>query len=151
MVCANTPIPECWFRDFTGPSPVRPKDPRIACYAVAYVTSKYADALVAQGKQAAIRAFLDQLDEMFSIIGNDENAVQTVMTEEQGRRASRPASSVFLDGMVWDWGEQPFVRGGYGSPAHGYPVDCPERLAVSEGVWLLSVYGLDLTCVMCLV
>lgn len=133
MICADAPIPECWFRDFTSStSTVRPRDPQVACYAVAYVTSKFADRLARLGKSGAISAFLQQLDEMFSIIGDEEASLSAVMIADSKPRARNPtpASSVFIDGLYFDWCEQPYVRGGYGCPLHGYPVDCPERLAV---------------------
>jgi hypothetical protein len=123
MICADCDIPECWFRE------ARAADGQVFWYVVGFVTSNYADRLAELSEEEVLQRLLTQLDTMFDVIGSDRDQLQRVMTHDSSRTPTTRASDVYIGGMVFDWAKQPFVRGGYGHPVVGHPVDCAARIA----------------------
>ncbi|CAN0397303.1 unnamed protein product, partial [Phaeothamnion confervicola] len=128
-ICADSIVPEFWFRVL----PIRRRtscvgdagssghgsgsgDGEAVCLVVGFAASDKADRLSAMGAAPAMAAALGQLDEMFA-------------TE-----ISRiPATACFLRGRVQDWGDEPFVRGGYSYPRPGFRAAAPAALAAPVG------------------
>ncbi len=71
-----------------------------------FTTGPAADRVAAMGEDAAVRAMVSQLDDIFRIMTG----------------AERACSSAFIEGAMFEWAKQPFVRGGY---SHGSVHELP--------------------------
>ena len=107
IVCADCPIPEIWFREFTihVNNDLRKSDEKNnekeSCFvAVCYLMSKAADDLLANGEIKAIEIAKNQLQQIFRVSSDEMN-------------------ETFLSSMLFDWKKHDSIRGGYGYPKVG--------------------------------
>eukprot|EP01116_Phalansterium_solitarium_P006231 TRINITY_DN18539_c0_g1_i1.p1 TRINITY_DN18539_c0_g1~~TRINITY_DN18539_c0_g1_i1.p1 ORF type:complete len:535 (+),score=185.93 TRINITY_DN18539_c0_g1_i1:35-1639(+) len=97
-----------------------------------FATSRNADRVGKLSRQEIIYFMLQQLDEMFA-----NGAADRLVDESQPEQPlagptpdpARPATSAFLDCLVYDWGKNPYVGGGYSSANSGSSQQVREDLA----------------------
>jgi len=132
MICANCFIPEFWFEEPDKVGALMPESvvtdgeakPKTLTYlATGFACAKKAEAMEGLSKDEIVKQTLAQLDEMFG--GRD---IGTLLTDSRNPLTSgqtskinsaNPASETLIDGMVIDWGKNPFIGGGYSSPCFG--------------------------------
>ncbi len=107
IICADCPCPEFWFK-------VLPHDlhdfKNRSCYVTAFFAEPFARNVLAHGEEEAVQICIKQLDEIFDY------------TE-----SSKP-SDYFVDARVFDWGEEPYILGGYSFPlVGGYSLERSSR------------------------
>ncbi len=111
IICADCPCPEFWFK-------VLPHDlhdfKHRCCYVTAFAAEPFASILLADGEEGAVQMCIKQLDEIFHY------------TE------SKPSAS-FVDARMIDWGEEPYIHGGYSFPSICYSVERNKYLAAPVG------------------
>ncbi|GAM22198.1 hypothetical protein SAMD00019534_053730, partial [Acytostelium subglobosum LB1] len=105
VLCADSPVPQVWM-DGAPKRPVPAGSPA-EFVAVGFITGDQARSMAALPEAKAVRAFLDQLDAMFGVVGN-----------------WTPASQNYIGHFVYDWQKNPFVRGAYSFPCV-IPADSP--------------------------
>lgn len=157
MICADSPIPEIWFThtkpyidyqlryafDEEGrrvPNPAFNEQdldrlPITPFIASGFVTADYADRLAALGEEGAIRAMVEQLDQIVPLSALFTDSFPPPILP----------SSFFQGGCVMDWRQEPFVRGGYSHPTRkairGFGKELREEFEggrvcfCGEGVW----------------
>lgn len=79
-----------------------------------------------------ITRILQQLDRMFG--GKDPNQLLLDpripnLSPAERPNPSHPASQYYLDHFIMDWGQDPFVLGGYSSPSRGEDPSTRDALA----------------------
>lgn len=123
-------LPEIWFRDVGH---LVPADEPAKAYAVAFTTAAYARRLQALPKEEVLRLAVEQLDEVFALLGPEHMAAE-------GDAVERPqdlprASEAYLGGMFWDWtpSHHPYIGGGYCSPKANTRTEKIALLAVPHG------------------
>jgi hypothetical protein len=78
---------------------------------------------------------LAQLDSMFAnkaaqkLLADDPHAPTPDSTWDEAINLEKPATSTFLDCLVYDWGKQPYIKGGYSYPSPGATREVREDLA----------------------
>lgn len=96
IMCADSTFPQLWMDG--GAARGTPDVHSVTAFTpgdCAQVVSKMDD-------KEKVLAFLQQLDQMFGTSAEP-----------------RPATNSFVDSLVYDWGKQPFIRGGYSFPLIG--------------------------------
>ncbi|CAM9185090.1 unnamed protein product, partial [Laminaria digitata] len=137
-VCSESFIPEFWFRHL-------PNIPEggYTCLAVGFVAGPPADAVSALAPEEALKKALDQLDDMFRgrewLEGGGCTGKGDWEHEKPGAKSQRATtlegdgavdgggggamelpSASYVGGLVHDWADEPFVRGGYCYPGLGF-------------------------------
>eukprot|EP01089_Gocevia_fonbrunei_P020596 TRINITY_DN7714_c0_g6_i1.p1 TRINITY_DN7714_c0_g6~~TRINITY_DN7714_c0_g6_i1.p1 ORF type:complete len:470 (-),score=86.40 TRINITY_DN7714_c0_g6_i1:129-1538(-) len=91
-------IPEYWFEEFIDNSTKK------KMYLVTgFAAGRHADDVSKFNESDAIKKSLTHLDKLF--------------LKQTAIRSATPSSDYFVKGMVWNWGKQPFIQGGYSYPA----------------------------------
>ena len=111
MICADSLIPELWFKTLPPalPPPSPPGSDTLEpnttsgkgseFLVTGFATAEYAVQLRKLGKDAAITATINQLDQMFGGVASH--------------------GDTFIDGIMHDWSQEPFIRCGYSYPKLG--------------------------------
>eukprot|EP01112_Ceratiomyxa_fruticulosa_P018233 TRINITY_DN5798_c0_g1_i1.p1 TRINITY_DN5798_c0_g1~~TRINITY_DN5798_c0_g1_i1.p1 ORF type:complete len:456 (+),score=88.22 TRINITY_DN5798_c0_g1_i1:623-1990(+) len=108
VFCADSFVPQLWFDGPPGRPLPEGVTPVWTC--VGFVTGDQAKLMSNMNKDKIVDTFLRLLDDIFS-------------TSDPA-----PASSAYLDALIFDWGKQPFVRGSYSYPAVG--ADFPQKTMI---------------------
>jgi hypothetical protein len=80
-----------------------------------FATSTFANALKGKSKEELTEILITQLNEMFG----DKQGFKIVPAhladpaDEKKSMPAKPASTYFLDSLVQDWSQEPFIKGGY--------------------------------------
>lgn len=107
------------------------------CLAVGFAAGPPADAIAALAPEEALQKALDQLDEMFAgrewledggITGKGDwetekprnNPAGELDGVGHGGEMMELPSASYVGGLVHDWADEPFVRGGYCYPCLGF-------------------------------
>lgn len=99
-ICMYTLFPEIWFDN----------DPSTASYyAIAFATGEYATQIANMETEMVCMELVDQLSRMFSAPHGE-------------------ARASYCGGVLVDWGEVPYIWGGYSSPARGEHRNARESL-----------------------
>uniref|UniRef100_A0AAV1V789 Amine oxidase domain-containing protein n=1 Tax=Peronospora matthiolae TaxID=2874970 RepID=A0AAV1V789_9STRA len=113
VVCSDCFLPEFWFNSTLGIGQLKPngdklctgmeankhEDGKTQYLITGFVSAAYADAFVGVPHEKIVKGFLDQLD---MIYGNVDEP--------------RPAHKFFVKGMYKDFGDEPWIGGGYAFP-----------------------------------
>ena len=115
VVCADTPIPEFWFRELKGAGPPSSDgrgEKSSLWLATGYCMGNFAQAARQRGQAACLEVACAQLDEMFCTSrGQDHERVAA--TGGVGGEDIPPASQHFVKGVLHDWAAEPYARVGY--------------------------------------
>lgn len=96
--------PEYWFEEFQD------KITKKKVYMVTgFAAGGHADDIAKYDEKEIIRQSLQHLDRLFKI--------------NTSLKTTTPATDTFAGGMVYNWGEDPYIQGGYSYPAHN-PSGC---------------------------
>nr|CCA16126.1 unnamed protein product [Albugo laibachii Nc14] len=121
VICSDMFIPEFWINSNAGIGFLhdfadnrKELSSEIYYTITGFATAEFADNLKKFTENQIICQFLNQLDLMY---GDD-----TVPT---------PATLSFIKGMYFDWGDVPFIRGGYSYPKVGQMEGASEQIAKS--------------------
>lgn len=123
VVCSDCFLPEYWFNSTQGIGHLTPNGDKLcAAYKseisntqfliTGFAGALYADSFVGMDHDKIIEGFLDQLDMIYGTV--DEPF---------------PAHKYFVKGMYKDWGDEPWIGGGYAYPRVGQPDSASYDLA----------------------
>lgn len=96
IICSESTFPKLWTDG--GANRNQPNVHTVT----AFVSGDAADIVSKMDDKQKVLAFLQQLDQMFGSLDDPQ-----------------PATKLYVDALVYDWGKQPFIRGGYSYPAFG--------------------------------
>ncbi|KAG3121477.1 hypothetical protein PI125_g240 [Phytophthora idaei] len=116
VVCSDCFLPEFWINSTQGIGHLKPngdklcaeketnkpKDSETQYLITGYAGALYAEKFVGMDLEKIIEGFLDQLDMIYGTV--DEPS---------------PAHKYFVKGTYKDWGDEPWIRGGYAFPRVG--------------------------------
>ncbi len=103
-------------------------------------------------KQQVIDSMLAQLDSMFAnkaafeMLAADPQAPTPSADQvwDEAISLEKPATSTFMDCIIYDWGKQPYIKGGYSYPSSGATREVREDLArpIDDKVFFAGTIGL---------